>query len=270
MGVRTPSYQAGFYAPERGGLAAYPQLWRGCVGAWNPGLGPSGLVLREWSGRKNHGTLTNMDADTGFGVSGGQMALRFDGTNKHVDVGSSNAVNSIVGSLTATAWFRFTAIDGQRWAIANVDSSFSVDHGFQLGTNAGKFAMYVFNGVFPGVESTTDIVANRLYHVAGTASASGMALYVDGNLVASNSNAAASVASPRKLIFGARERGGLSAASANGIIAEVRVYNRVLSAGEIRLLARRPGIAYELAPRKVYSLASPSSARLRRILTGAT
>jgi len=52
-------------------------------------------------------------------------------------------------------------------------------------------------------------------------------------------------------------------------LSDVRIYSHALSANEISLLVRRPGIAYELAPRKFYSL-PPSSARLRRILTGAT
>jgi len=56
------TYQNGF-AP-RDGEPLFPELWDGCVGAWNPGLGPSGLTLRDWSPYKNHGTLTNMDAGT--------------------------------------------------------------------------------------------------------------------------------------------------------------------------------------------------------------
>jgi hypothetical protein len=36
----------------------------------------------------------------------------------------------------------------------------------------------------------------------------------------------------------------------SGGIQEVRIYNRVLSRNEIMILSRRPGIAYELAPRR--------------------
>jgi hypothetical protein len=45
-----------------------------------------------------------------------------------------------------------------------------------------------------------------------------------------------------------------------------RIYNRALSANEIRLLAQRPGIAYERAPRKFYSLpAAAASSRQYRL-----
>jgi hypothetical protein len=70
-----PSYQSGFYAPGRG-VAKHPELWRGCVGAWNPGLGNTGLSLRDWSGNQNNGTLTNGPT---WGVSDGRQALDFDG-----------------------------------------------------------------------------------------------------------------------------------------------------------------------------------------------
>jgi hypothetical protein len=41
----------------------------------------------------------------------------------------------------------------------------------------------------------------------------------------------------------------------SGQLDDIRIYNRALSANEIRLLAARRGIAYELAPRKrIYSI----------------
>ena len=70
------SYSNGF-AP-RDGQPLYPELWRGCVGAWCPSLGPTGLTLRDWSGFGNHGTLTNMDPGTDWVLSGGRYALDFD------------------------------------------------------------------------------------------------------------------------------------------------------------------------------------------------
>lgn len=46
---------------------------------------------------------------------------------------------------------------------------------------------------------------------------------------------------------------------------DLRIYNRVLSPNEIRLLATRPGIAYELAPRRrTASEAAPPSTFRRR------
>jgi hypothetical protein len=45
----------------------------------------------------------------------------------------------------------------------------------------------------------------------------------------------------------------------NGQFGDTRIYNRALSPNEIRLLAQRPGIAYELAPRKTYFIQAATS-----------
>jgi hypothetical protein len=86
-----PSYQSGFYAPGRG-VAKHPELWRGCVGAWNPGLGNTGLSLRDWSGNGNNGTLTGGPT---WGVTDGQQALDFDGVDDYVDFGVFPSLNQV-------------------------------------------------------------------------------------------------------------------------------------------------------------------------------
>ncbi len=51
-----PSYAQGFarywHESER------PDLWEGLVGLWAPYLGPTGLTLFDWSGCRNHGTIS--------------------------------------------------------------------------------------------------------------------------------------------------------------------------------------------------------------------
>lgn len=81
--------------------AEYPELWRGLVGAWSPCLSPrGGTVLRDLSGRGNHGTLTNMDAATDWVTSGGKTALDFDGSNDRVQFN----VPATEFPITINAW----------------------------------------------------------------------------------------------------------------------------------------------------------------------
>jgi len=70
------------------GEAAFPWLWQGLIGAWCPGLGPSGLKLFDHSGRGHTGTLTNMDPGTDWVIDQGLQALEFDGVNDFVDIGN--------------------------------------------------------------------------------------------------------------------------------------------------------------------------------------
>lgn len=66
-----PGRYANGFAP-RDGQPLYPELWKGCVGAWNPGLGVTGLTLRDQSGFGRHGTLTNGPT---WGVSGKDQVI---------------------------------------------------------------------------------------------------------------------------------------------------------------------------------------------------
>lgn len=52
-GLISPSYSQGF--AKSAWESANPQLWRGLVGAWMPGLGNSGDTLFDWSGYGHHG-----------------------------------------------------------------------------------------------------------------------------------------------------------------------------------------------------------------------
>ena len=250
MRVRTPSYQAGFYAPERGGRAAYPQLWRGCVGAWNPGLGPSGAVLRDWGGRKNHSTLTNGPV---WSTSTGQQAIQFDGVNDHISVGliGIGAVN------TRSLWFRSSNTSRNGYMMDMGGNNYWIQHNLNRVTvGAGNTSYFASNQT---------ISNDRWYHASAVMDAgSRLALYIDGIL---DKSQIVTPGTPGILSIG---RFSLNSSfNFFGDMTDIVIHNRALSANEISLLARRPGIAYELAARRFYSL-PPSSARLRRLLTGAT
>jgi len=274
MGVRTPSYQAGFYAPERGGRAAYPGLWRGCVGAWNPGLGQSGLVLRDWGGRKNHGTLTNGPV---WSTSTGRQALSFDGVNDYVGIGDVASLK-ITGAITLSVWVKRGAILGTLQGVLSKGGG---------GGGAG-YAPYTLvwnhdNGMYflqsttgddwhTLILSSTKITDTNWHHIVATNNLTTARLYIDNVAENTDTNPALLLwDNTRPVLIGAEHDGSILRRFNNGFIDDVRIYNRALSTSEIKLLFQHPGIAYELAPRKFYSLPlPPSSARLRRLLTGAT
>ena len=115
--MANPTYQSGFYAPGRG-TALHPELWRGCVGAWNPGLGNTGLSLRDWSGNQNNGTLTNGPT---WGVTDGRQALTLDGSGDCVDLGVKSSLN-IPRDITLTAWIRPLNISGRMAVVADFNA----------------------------------------------------------------------------------------------------------------------------------------------------
>jgi hypothetical protein len=252
-----PSYRSGFYSPRRGGTPKYPSLWDGCVGAWAPSLGATGLTLRDESVYGNHGTLTNMDAASDWVVSGGKGALDFDGTDDRVTttlkIGSWNAISYVI-------WVR-PRITGQFQAlVTNWNSDGEV---FELFiSNASDFV----GSSFPfGVSfAATD---NIWQHVALTRG-SDTRLYVNGILQGTIANQSP-ISSIQNLTFGDRPTGG--SYPLNGQMDDIRVYDRVLTPSEIRTLATRRGIAYESRRRlAVRSGAASPSGTLAKTLDGAT
>ncbi len=68
-----PSYHQGY--ARHAGESLYPSLWQGLVGAWVPALGPTGTaILRDVSGRNNHGTMVSIPG-TAWSIVGVQVGL---------------------------------------------------------------------------------------------------------------------------------------------------------------------------------------------------
>lgn len=255
--MRGPTYQHGFYAPGKRRQAKYPSLWRGCVGAWSMGLGPTGATLRDWSGMRNHGTLTNMDPATDWVVSDGQYALDFDGTDDYVEITDRTPSGT---PYSISVWASADVLDNTQDQITNSNNKFQIGvadpgmiysyapdyyvawsvtwtlntwghHAFTIDHDV--FLPY-FNGVNRGVFSTTSISSGT-----GT-------LYL---------------ARYYNLVYGGNWF--------NGRIDDVRIYNRVLSPQEIKLLSLRRGIAYETVPHRVsYEVAAAAAVTRHPMLLG--
>ena len=260
------SYHTGF-AP-RDGYPAYPELWRGCVGAWAPCLGPTGLTLRDWSGRQNHGTLTNMVPGDDWVVSGGRYALDFDGINDRVAVGTLS--DFATNSQTISAWINPGSVSNPDKAIVSqIDASGGVGRAFRQTNQQLQWTVASTLTSFR-VWATSNTLTTGWQHVAlsyngvNTPTITRNAIQQTVTLVLSSGSP--SLPSAQAMSIG--YDGGFIQTLYNflGFIDDVRIYNRELSSNEIRILATRRGIAYEMYRPTYYT--PPFSARRRKILTG--
>jgi len=264
-----PGTYANGFAP-RDGEPLFPELWRGCVGAWNPGLGPSGLRLYDWSGRGNHGTLTNMPAGTAWAATSGRHSLAFDGTNDYLNFG--NVFNDVISGATArftlAAWVRLTS-EGNVAIFSKLGDGTHSENArqFIFSCNAGLLRGVWFGSLdgfaFRVIQVTSASIVNTgLRHVALTFDATigtianKLQLYIDGALQPITE--AASAGSPIFIQTGtARVAIGAGIGVSSSVVSypwsdridECALHNRLLTPNEIRLLASRRGIAYEMAPR---------------------
>jgi hypothetical protein len=226
--------------------------------------------LRDWSGYGQNGTLTNMDAVTDWVTSGGRYALDFDGVNDFVGFGTTypqsatqpfSLVMSCVGRLSFTRWKRLTS---GGWILVDIDISGTRRIGFGYISSAGDGRWSYTNTVYDPA---------RLNTVVGTADGSntlgGFKTFLNGveitaKTIVGNTNVTIDAAAQVRI---AGTDG--TAEYIPFTVLSCAIYNRVLSPAEAALCALRPGIAYELAPRRRSSSAVQFNRR-RRLLLGST
>jgi hypothetical protein len=223
------------------------------------------LVLRDWSGYGNHGTLTNMLADSDWVASQGRYSLDFDGSNDVVTLPVSYSEGSTTGNFAVTAWARLRAQSSGAVVARFANSKLFQIH-YETFLNYGWRVAY---GVSPfdDIRVNSLAVLNQWYSLAFTFSAGVGSFYVDGRLIGTDAAVTGSFSDTTPLNIG--RRSGDNAVPFNGWIDDVRVYNRALTAHEVRTLASRRGIAYEIAPRRRSSVQVAAFNRRRRLLVGA-
>lgn len=244
------SYINGF-AP-RDGQPLYPELWRGCVGAWAPCLGPTGLTLRDWSGCSNHLSLTSMDAGTDWVSNQGRYTLDYDGMNDYC-LGH----NAVPLSLASAAWTIATWIYIRTYQLDNAWNAYVVGsadfRAFTFGLYNSRLSLIFSTTGSSWVAITTGattVSAGRWHHIAATRTAWGThTVYLngvpDGTLIS-----AGGVVLNNQILKVCAHYGLVSNRHNNGFQDDTIAYNRDLPLRELRLLASRRGIAYELAPRR--------------------
>jgi formylglycine-generating enzyme required for sulfatase activity len=181
----------------------------------------------------NHGTLMNGPVWTGSGE------LSFDGINAYVNVPDSNAFD-FTNALTISVWVKLEAY-GASWSwpklvikphTATVDpwEMFTVD----LGPHGTYPRFIITDGVAGGelaiaYDSAHTLNLSQWYHIVGTYDGSTIALYLDGQLIASSPSSISIGHNTMPISIGS----SLGNYCFKGLIGDVRIYNRGLSSQEV-------------------------------------
>ncbi len=192
----------------------------------------SGSVAYDSSGNNNHGSLINGPAWVA-GKKGN--ALSFDGSNDYVSIPASSIFNFDTKQFAMSFWIKTTSKTQYMNVFSYIDDSGTDPYYLIWFDNlAGLIGMAVSNNEANVIESLTDLATDSYHHIAITRNANNVvSIYVDGAL--DNTN-----------IYGGFIRSGTASQfrigkqmdpyprNFNGIIDEVRIYNRALSAEEIK------------------------------------
>ncbi len=202
------------------------------VGAWMLDDG-SGATAADSSGNNYIGTLVGSPGWTSGKING---ALSFNGVDQRVVV-SDNADLDITGTITLSAWIQPSQAATQ-YVLKKAHQA-SVD-GYELGLSSGGTAFVRFNQTTSAdtfrIDSTSQYPTdgNTWMHLAATYDGATIKLYVNGNLQSSAAKSFSIATNNLGLGIGA-EDGGFR--PFKGKLDEVQVYNRALSASEVRNLA---------------------------------
>jgi hypothetical protein len=194
----------------------------------------TGTTVADVSGNTLTGTINGAAWTTG-GKYGN--ALSFNGTSSYVDLGNPAALQ-LTGSMTWSAWVKAAANpadDGQVVAKSDGASGWQFKTSPDTGPHTFGVGVSGSGGSIAQRYSVATRSLNVWYHVAGVYNAAAATLDVYVNGVLDNGTLvgtipAAQVNSAVNVNIGRRTGGFLF----NGIIDEVRIYNRALSAAEIQ------------------------------------
>ena len=254
----TPSFQNGFYAPERGGRAAFPSLWRGCIGHWSMGLGPTGTTLRDQSVLRNHGTMLTMTPANAWVMKDGHYAMKFDKDDAGRIETAGLKYPDFSGFTAISMHTRVFVLTGNpaTASVVRKDGTFNLQ--FVSNLRVGLWAPTLTS--FSTATISFDVWYNFTFLWDNEINSSTPDFFLNGVKSTYGSGASGAITSPatNELVFGATETGD---EAFNGYLQVVTFWNRKLSDREALLLNSRPGIMDELAPRKIYSgAAAPPAA----------
>lgn len=208
---------------------AYADTTTGLVAWWKLDEG-TGATTIDSSGQANTGTLVNAPS----WVNGRQgMALNFaQASNQAVTINDNPALR-LNNNGTISAWINATSYGGNNFGrIIDKTTDTTGSNGYTLTINSA-ISGFQPNAGGCGVSVNNTVTLGQWIHVVWTINSGTFTVYVNGVSKASGS-CANPVNVAHAISIGARS--GATDRNFDGIIDDVRIYNRVLTAADIRAL----------------------------------
>jgi len=231
VGVVVAGFVVNAYAPQYG-------INDGLVGYWTfdgrntPWTSDTVGMALDSSGNINTGTLTNMSKSISYIRGKIHQALDFDGTNDHIVIADSSSL-TVALTFTISYWVKFDVL-----STTNViyNSGEQINNWITQISTANK-STFSELGVADYASNTT-LSNNVWYHITVVKNgdgASNLTFYLNG--VNDGTASVGSVSTPS----GSKNIGSITAGAfqTNGKIDDMRVYNRALSAQEVKMLYRQ-------------------------------
>jgi hypothetical protein len=193
----------------------------------------SGTSVADTTGNGRTGTITGATWSTA-GRTGGAMS--FDGSGDYVTVADANSLDLTTG-MTLQAWVRPSALSGWRTVILK-ERTGGLAYALYAHDNAPRPAAYInIGGTDRDALGAAQLPLNTWTHLATTYDGTTLRIYVNGTQVGSRAQTGAIGVSTSPLRIGGNVVWG---EYFTGLIDDVRVHNRALTAAEIQALMSQP------------------------------
>jgi len=185
-------------------------------------------IIRDKSRHMNHGMCMNETniIQTKEGIGAGS----FDGVNDYVDCGNDASLNP-TEAITVEVWAKFDVADAEETSyipIIKRDNTFLLRKDEE---SNGKISFFIYDGTNwePRANSYVQPNFGVWYHVVGTYDRQHIKIYVNGKLSGLSDRTNAIQSSESNTVVGFWNNKYFQ-----GLIDEVRIYNRALSVEEVR------------------------------------
>jgi len=230
------------------------------VNSWSDCTAPPSGLVSWWGGDNNALDMVGINdgvlqGDAAYAAGRVGQAFSLDGTNGYVQVPDSPAFNFDAGDFSLSLWVNYDAVRaGTEWQIPN---AFFGQHGGS-GSGFNKWSFYsADSGLYFHISNPAPIFVGPVpftpqteqwYYLSLTRTGATFSFYVNGILAGSLTDATPIPDVNTSLTIGQLENLGYF----NGLIDEVAIFNRALTADEISA---------------IYNAGSAGQCPIRRVLT---
>jgi prepilin-type N-terminal cleavage/methylation domain-containing protein len=216
-----------------------PSPHSGLVGYWSFDEG-TGTIAYDLSGYGNNGTLNNFNFNETSGWTTGKIgkALIFDGSDDWVRVSSSPSLD-INKNISVFAWVNRSRIVDWERVLGKFYWSGYETGSWELDLGQGYLRCnFNINGIWRSANAPagTNNATGTWYFVGCVYDGSGIYNYVNGELKATSIASGNITTTTYPLAIGVTSNGTAIQNVIQGIIDEIRIYNRALSDSEIKYL----------------------------------
>ncbi|MFC2058326.1 LamG-like jellyroll fold domain-containing protein [Chloroflexota bacterium] len=196
---------------------------------------PSATILEDHSIYENNGAFKGIGQPNWVQLPSGIWVMSFDGDD-YVDLGSPDILENLTSQFSISLWVHASAwlnAEGQIDFLSKYDGA---NKGFffrYINYSAPHMRFYTGSGAGTSYAYAASLNAEQWYHLVGTWDGTNVNLYIDA--VAGTSATAASLTETTKSLYLGRASYS-SSRFYSGMMALVKIYNRVLDQNEIAVI----------------------------------